>query len=776
MDDAILAAFLRNCSHLVTVTDTSGRIEWVNQTFERTTGYTLDDVRGREPASFLHGPETDPQAAQRLEQARRAGQPVHGLELANYKRDGTVFWIQLELLSLRDAGGTVTHCVELQDDITEWKRAQSAYRSSERLLNEAAEIAHVGGWDLDAATRELRWSNHTYVIHEVPAGTPVDAEYAFSFYTPASQQLIRRAVERALSDGEPYDLDVEFVTARGQRRWARAIASAELREGRVVRIAGTFQDVTEHHQARAQIAELAERLRLATELAGIGVWEFDLTSGLVSNNQAANRLFGRPPEGPGPTPEQWLAMIHPEDQEAVRALTARLRDPRELKHEFEYRLLRPSGELCHLRAIGRRVDGAAGPKVIGLLMDVTELKRSEQARLEKEAAERANRAKSEFLSRVSHELRTPLNGVLGFAQLLALDAASLSVAQREQIGHLKRAGEHLLQIVNDMLDLASIEAGAMRLVPEPVVLADVVEDAAALVRPIADERGITLQLQPPEDAAFSVEADRTRLRQVLVNLLSNAVKYNRLQGSVRVSWKREGHLGCLRVRDTGLGLKPHEVAQLFQPFNRLGAEATTIGGTGLGLSITRRLMEAMGGQIDVSSTPGMGTQFRVSLPLATPLPLPQARGGEVAPVAEAAPSRRLLFYVEDNPTNVLLLQHALSLLGQQYRLEVAIDGEQALARLATLRPDLVLLDINLPGISGYDVLHQLGSVLGAERPPCVAVSADAMPEELARARAAGFDDYWTKPLDLTTLGERIESLLRARAMPARAEVVQDRLA
>jgi hypothetical protein len=764
MDDSTLAAFLRSCSHLVVVTDPSGRIEWVNPAFERTTGYTLGEVRGREPGSFLHGPETDPQAVAQLMLAARAGLPARGLELANYKRDGTVYWIELELLPLRDAAGAVTHCVGLQDDITDWKRAQRSFLSSERLLNEAAEIAHVGAWDLDATTHEVRWSDHTYAIHEVPAGTPVDMEYAFSFFTPASQQLVRGAVARALSDGEPYDLEVEFITARGQRRWARAIANAEMRGGRVVRIAGTFEDVTERHQARQQIAELAERLRLATDASGIGVWERALPDGDVTWNQHMFRLYDLQSESARIGATLWQRRLHPDDRERVIATLQSLREGVHSAYEIEYRIVLDNGEVRHLKSAARRFETAGSAKLIGTVIDITELKRSEQARMEKEAAERANRAKSEFLSRVSHELRTPLNGVLGFAQLLALDAGSLSASQREQIGHLKRAGEHLLQIVNDMLDLASIEAGAMRLSPEPVVLADVVADAVALVRPTADERGITLQLQPPDDAGLSVQADRTRLRQVLVNLLSNAVKYNRLQGNVRVSWKSEGNLGCLRVRDTGQGLKPHELAQLFQPFNRLGAEATTIGGTGLGLSITRRLMEAMGGQIDVSSTPGLGTQFRLSLPLVTPLPQPRDGG---APVVAAAPAaRRLLFYVEDNPTNVLLLKHAVALLGPQYRLEVAADGEEALARLATLRPDLVLLDINLPGISGYEVLRQLGQVLqGASRPPCVAVSADAMPEELARAREAGFDDYWTKPLDLTTLGERIEALLQRGTTP-----------
>lgn len=762
MDDSILAAFLRNCLHLVVVIDPLGRIVWVNAAFERTSGYTLDEVRGREPGSFLHGPETDPEVVARLMHAGRSGLPVHGLELANYRRDGSVYWIELEFLPLRDASGAVTYCVGLQDDITEWKRAQSQFRSSERLLNEAARIAHVGAWDLDAVSHDLRWSDQTYAIHEVPLGTPLNLEYAFSFFTAASQSLLRAAVDRAIATGEAYDLEVELVTARGQRRWARAIGNAEMHGGRVVRLAGTFQDVTERHQAREQIAELAERLKMATDASGIGVWEYDMATNVVSNNELVNRLFGLPPDA-NPTPEEWFEMIHPEDRERARALRNRMRDPAEPKHDFEYRLLRPNGELCHLRAIGRRVETAAGPKVIGLLMDVTETRRSEQARMEKEAAERANRAKSEFLSRVSHELRTPLNGVLGFAQLLALDATALSARQREQIGQIQRAGEHLLQIVNDMLDLASIEAGAMRLSPEAVALAEVVDDALALVRPMADDRGIALQLQPPPDATrLAVLADRTRLRQVLVNLLSNAIKYNRLQGKVIVSWKREADMGCLRVRDTGAGLRPQELQQLFQPFNRLGAEATTIGGTGLGLSITRRLMEAMGGQIDVSSTPGMGTQFRLSLPLAmVPAQLPALAHEAAAPAAadEAQGGEVLLFYVEDNPTNVLLLRHALARLGPRFRLEVATDGEQALARLATLRPDLVLLDINLPGISGYDVLRQLDQVLGTARPPCVAVSADAMPEELARARAAGFDDYWTKPLDLIRLGERLEAAL-----------------
>ena len=766
MDDAILAALARNTAHLVVVTDAQGAVVWVNAAFEQTTGYRLDEIRGRRPSDFLHGPGTDPAALRELHDAVAANRPFSGLQLANYTRDGREYWIELELRPLFDAQGRVTHRIALQQDITAWKQAQDRYTRNEKLLNDASQIAHVGAWDVDVTTGELRWTDETYAIHELPVGAPVTVEMSLGMFTPGSRERIEAAVQRAIREGEPYDVELEIVTALGKRRWTRAIGNAQWRDGRVVRIAGTFQDITEQRAVQERLSDLADRLDLAAEVAGLGVWEVVLAENRLKWNERMYHLFGLPHDAEL-TLEHWVQCVHPEDRERARQLARGLMRGEITSIDAEFRVVHPDGEVREIRSVGRRMVSHDQALLVGTTIDITEQKRAAQAQMEKEAAQRASLAKSEFLSRVSHELRTPLNGVLGFAQLLERDAHNLPPTQREHVRRLRTASNHLLQIVNDMLDLASIESGAIRLSIESVSLAELVHETLTLVQPIAMAQGIHLECSAPDGEPVCAQADRTRLRQVIINLLSNAIKYNREHGSVLVSWERRGEQACLAVRDSGAGLDARRQAQLFQPFNRLGAESSTIEGTGLGLSISRRLMLAMGGSVDVESEPGVGTVFTLRLPLAAvpcPVVAPPREATEERPRPAAPGGQVRVLYVEDNPLNVLLMQHALALFDNRYRLDVAASGEQAMALFdgATpdFLPDLVLLDLNLPGITGYQVLHRLRSVAGARHLPCVAVSADAMPEELARARREGFDDYWTKPLDLMSLDDRIRQVLR----------------
>ena len=375
----------------------------------------------------------------------------------------------------------------------------------------------------------------------------------------------------------------------------------------------------------------------------------------------------------------------------------------------------------------------------------------------RDEAERASRAKSEFLSAMSHELRTPMNAILGFAQLLDTDSSpALAPHQRAHVRQILRAGEHLLALINDVLDLARVEAGKQSISVEAVPVQGLLHDCVALMQPLALERGIWLEHRQPGDFDGCVQADRTRLRQVLLNLLSNAIKYNRIGGSVVLSCEAQDGGGvCIGVTDTGPGIPDAQRERLFTAFERLGAEDGPVPGAGIGLALSRRMLELMNGRIEVDSTPGRGTTFRVHLRRAQQ-PAPPASATPTGPMplapmatAPAGVTRRVL-YIEDNPINVLVMEAALER-EPGVRLVSAPLPELGLDLARTERPDLILLDIHLPGIDGFEVLRRLRASQVTRAIPVVAVSANAMHSDIEQAMQAGFDGYLTKPFPLDKL-------------------------
>ena len=366
----------------------------------------------------------------------------------------------------------------------------------------------------------------------------------------------------------------------------------------------------------------------------------------------------------------------------------------------------------------------------------------------RDVAERANRAKTDFLSRMSHELRTPLNAILGFSQVLRLRERALPAGVGEQLGHIETAGWHLLDLINDVLDLSRIESGTLVISQDAVALAPVVAECLRMVEATARAAQVQAEADPlPPDLA--VRGDSTRLRQVLVNLLSNACKYNRPGGRVRLTVKvaAEGDSVVLAVADTGVGLSAAQQAALFEPFNRLGAERGSVQGTGIGLVITKHLVELMGGTLAVVSEPGVGSTFSLHLlraDLASAPPAPDA----AALAAADDVARWTLLYVEDNSANQQLLAEVLKL-RPTVRLLCATDGLQGLTVAAAQRPDIVVVDISLPGIDGYALCRRLRALPALQRQPIVALSANAMSVDRKRGLEAGFDRYFTKPLDVS---------------------------
>lgn len=524
----------------------------------------------------------------------------------------------------------------------------------------------------------------------------------------------------------------------------------------------------------------AQRLERVGALARIGAWEFDLRHQVLQLSAQVQTELGMDTAGPHGI-DAVLDRIDPTSREPLRQAFEQSIESRQ-PFSLEAGLDQPRGSGRRLLVVGRPVvEGGRVVRVEGAVQDITELHRAQQQlRLAKDEAERASAAKSQFLSQMSHELRTPLNAILGFGQVLGRDGRDpLSAAQQAQLDEMMRGARHLLDLISGLLDLGRIEAGRLEISLRPLHLQAVVDEALALMQALADRQQVRLPVAWQVPPGLAVQADATRLLQVLLNLLGNAIKYNRPGGEVDVLWQREGAVLRLGVRDQGAGLRPEEQALLFQPFERLGAEGSGIEGTGIGLALSRRLMQAMGGDIEVDSRAGQGSTFWLRLGCtdvatdtrqgpeaacaspgrATPSPvLPATRPASAdAPLPPTRPARTVLC-IEDNPVNLLVIEAMVTQL-PGLALRTAANGADGLRSALDEPPALVLTDIQMPGMDGFALLERLRAEPATRDVPVVAISADALPASVERGRAAGFTDYLTKPVEMAALHALLERLV-----------------
>lgn len=576
----------------------------------------------------------------------------------------------------------------------------------------------------------------------------------------------KQNVEALLRGARHCSFEKRYVRKDNQPIWTALTACLiQDEEAKPHHYVTMVEDISERKRAEEALRESKRQLeeahhanQLIMDNSQDVICTVDDNGRFLTVNAACEHLWGyTPSELIG---RHYIELVHPDDQRRTKQASKDLEVAGKIT-DFVNRYIRKDGSIVDVlwSAYWSETDRVS----FCVAHDVTERQRNEKALREaKEEADRANRAKSEFLSRMSHELRTPLNAILGFGQLL--ERQQPTDVQRARIGHILGAGRHLLDLINEVLDISRIEAGRLQLSLEPVSVGDAVAEVLDLMRPLATERSIGLSTPANVDKTSHVLADRQRLKQVLLNLLTNAVKYTQPGGSVIISCSSSGEDKVrLMVSDTGPGIPAEKLSRLFIPFDRLGAEQSDVPGTGLGLALSQRLVQEMGSSIGVNSAVGQGSTFWVEFPrTASPVERLALHKGAVDRQEQGpVPDKRTVLYIEDNPSNLALIEQILET-EPNIELMTAMQGKVGLDLARQHSPDLILLDLHLPDLPGWDVLAQLQADETTRAIPTIVISADATAGQIKRLLAAGARAYLTKPVDLAEFCRVLDETTKLR--------------
>ena len=699
------------------------------------------------------------------------GRPLRGRYRIVRATDGAVRWIQTNGEAQYEDGVAVRICgavVDITEQVAAETDAAAARSFQQAVLTASPDTISV--YDLDS--RSIEWSNRSisgmlgYSAADMAAMALAGERMVHVEDQPRLDAALAAAHDAV--DDAVIDVDYRMATRAGAIRWFSQRTAPLRRDdtGRVTHIVGVLHDSTDERNAQQALLDSEALFRQLADSVDVAfvlrAWD---PSSFLYVNPAFKKIFGHDPMTTGEHPEFIHSLVHPDDAEHFSSnylVPARAGQPAQV----EYRIIRPDSEVRWLRSKVAPVPDIWGNqrRSASTTEDITANRRAQAALIAASAAERANTAKNEFLSRMSHELRTPLNAVLGFAQLLELD--HLGADQVNAVHHILRGGRHLLGLIDDVLDISKIEGDRLETSLELVPVSRLISETVELMSPLASAANVVLHHDVAVAANRPVRADHRRLRQVVLNLISNAIKYNRPGGRVDISCAltTPTHLDIV-VRDNGRGIRAEHLPRLFVPFDRLDYASSDIEGTGVGLALSYRLMAHMDGSLTASSEFGVGSVFTASIPLAT--------GSDVAAPSSSAPTlhddsrdrsdrpARTMLYIEDNSSNIDLMEQ---LVGRraEWTMVVAGHGALGLELAASNAPDLVLLDLHLPDMDGIDVLHRLQADARTHHLAVVVISADASPNQIDRLLASGAQAYLTKPLMIAELLALLDSVGSAR--------------
>ncbi len=768
-----------------------------NQGASNMLGYTSEEMIGKRTPEVIH---LESEVVARGEElSAQFGHPVAGFEVfaaparllgsevrdwTYVAKDGRLIPVSLVVTAVFGKDGEITGFLGIAQDVSNARRAEAALKSSEEFLEQTGEVAGVGGWELDLRTNKLRHTRQTRLIHEVDPDVEIPLDEALNFYDPEYRPVIQQAIERSIATGEPWDVEAQFITAKGKRLWVRAIGHAELQDGKAVRLYGTFQDITRHKMDEIALDRERQRLANVITAANLGAWEWDIQTGELCVNERWAEICGYTRADLAPVGfATWQRLVHPDDLAEAEVAIGRHVRGESPTYDVVFRMRHKAGHWVWVRSagqiIGRSPEGEA-LRMYGTHDDITHEKLREEALRDANArlqdanarAENASRAKGDFLANMSHEIRTPLNAIIGMTDLLEHDPEPAEA--REFLETIRSSGSSLLELINDILDLSKIEAGQLDLESVPFDLKHCVEGSLSTIAGAAKARGLQTRLSFSPAVPGFVTGDALRLRQVLVNLLSNAVKFTET-GEIELSvLPAEGGGVAFEVRDTGIGIKPEDHEKLFRNFSQVDTSTSRrYGGTGLGLAITQRLVSMMGGNIAVDSVSGRGSTFRVTLPLSSadaPMAIaPKPADDAVALDAGFAarfPMRILV--AEDNPINQRVAAIMLHRLG--YDVALASHGKEALDAIAASPVDMIFMDVQMPVLDGLKATKEIRARYeGPARPWITAITANAMHGERETCLAMGMDDYLSKPVRHEQLAEAIKRAFEARAARGAAQ-------
>lgn len=703
-------------------------------------------------------------------------------------RSGAWRWMRLFATSIKAMGRQrVDRIVGIQMDVHEQVEAQVEAARREALLANTIRITAIGGWELDVATEELYWSDQVRLIHEVSADYVPTVEQGIRFYEASSRQEIAECVERGIRDGQPWDLECRFVTAKGNRRWVRAVGEPVYEDGKVVRLVGAFQDVTDQRAQREALAASNRALEVAQSIARMGSWDYDLDGDEVIWSRQLFELFDCDPKCVTPSTEMAVDCYVPADAKQLLGAIERAKtDGKPYALTLERRNVRNGVQYVAVEGRARHDDRGRVTGLYGTARDVTaEVQREAELHEAKLRAEDANRSKTEFLANMSHEIRTPMTAILGYAELI--DDPVLSAEERSShLGTIRRNGEHLLNIINDILDVSKIESGRMGVESIRTSPAEVLRGVGQLMRVNADAKSLEFSIDCKTAVPDLVLTDPTRLRQILVNLIGNAIKFTH-EGRISVSMSYEAQPagGTIRidVQDTGIGMTREQMDRVFRAFTQADASMTRrFGGTGLGLLISKRISQMLQGDITVESEPGKGSTFTLSIVVGTVADAPMRQPGElelqeslVTPASrdggrEGPLAGLSVLVIEDGIDNLRLIEMHLVRAGAQVITACdGIQGLESLTRDGTIDGPLlsplpvraILTDMQMPGMDGYTTARKLREK--GCNVPIIALTAHTMEGDRAQCLEAGCDAYMEKPANREELVATIQRVLEARS-------------
>ncbi|MGA2520978.1 MAG: PAS domain S-box protein [Acidimicrobiales bacterium] len=735
-----LEVFLEMSSDLFGVFDMRQGLVWSNDAAAATLGYTPEELASTPIVDLIH-PDDMAETVGVFGRAATEHEPF-GVQTRYRAKDGTWRWLEWTA-RVDSATGLVCGAAR---DVTAGHLAQAELAASEARLQAILDHSTSAVFVKDMVGRYVL-VNEAFVRTLRIDRADILGRTAQEIWPGAT---IHDEDERVLSLGQTFTRDDTVELDDGPHLVMTVRFPLLDASGDIVGMAAIATDITDRAHAEAALAERQRLLDTVIRACPDIVTVLDGNGRVQEISEAAERILGYDMDDP--VHEEVAALVHPDDLPLVYEEYAKILTTPDVRLDVRYRVRHCDGRWVVLDTRGQSITGADGKPagVVVVSRDVTaDLEIEEEMRAAMEVAEQASRAKSEFLSRMSHELRTPLNSVLGFSQLLEMD--ELPDQQGEAVGHIMRAGRHLLNLIDEVLDIARIESGNLELLIEPVPVGEVLGDAVDLAGPLAHSAGIEVVLDTRAcPRTCHALADRQRLLQVLLNLLSNAVKYNRVGGRVDISAALTKDGGVrIEVTDTGTGIDPGDIDRVFEPFDRLGAESTTVEGTGVGLTLSRHLVERMDGVISVHSALGEGTTFTVELPGTE---APSSPGPAVVPrlqgTRESGTVRVL--HIEDNLANLELVEQVLMRTGV-VELYAAMSGSLGFELAREHHPDLILLDLHLPDMSGTDLLERLQGDPRTAAIPVVVITADATPAQVQRVRASGVAAYLTKPIDVREL-------------------------